>query len=624
MTIQRDIEKVELKGNEWVLRKPTKNIKLNVGWDSETIEGKPFLMANSNLKGINHLYSDDILEYLDFLTMFQFRSTNNFWFNLDYDIAALVKLLPHDIAYELTYNNSTEYEGFKLKYIINKMFRITKDGLGSTHYDISQFYNKQPLKDLAHKTSYDKVKVDDISNIDLKRVKNDPIYHKLITDRCLIDARMTKELSDQFTDKSNMVVKNNRYLSVASIARAYFLTNLTKRLKLPSKRIMDYGLKSFHGGWIEALKLGTFKKAFNIDIVSAYPSVMANLYSCNGIWSTRINETRDTVYSFYKANIDFYDDNISPLWFNHKNKDYHPNGEIEITITGLEYDWFISKGFNVDIISATHLLKSKNHEQPFNQLIHSLFDKRRVAKDNEDEIEQIYKLILNSAYGCTINDVEKIVPCTLNEWEHDGSNPWHIYDINDETIFYIVKNLSTSMYNPVFASYITAGCRVQLLNTLWKHRDKVISINTDGAYLKSKIPIKNSKKLGEWSFKQYNQLMVMGNGRYFVYDKDGILNTKQSAFRGLRSAKKNMPIVDQQIKDKPDTLGIEIEYTRPLKLKECVKTGNYDGINIFTDKRTNISFILDRRLWENEIMTNNDLIDNQINSMPLTTNEIIK
>ena len=623
MTVQRDINKVVFNGREWRLHNPLKNVKPNLAIDSETVNGKPFLMASSNLKGANHIFSDNIEDYLNFLTSKQFIQSNNFWYNLNYDVGGLIKMLPEDNVIELINNGSTTYNEFKLNYIINKRFKVSmKNGNGSIHYDLAQFYHKIPLKVLASQTQYDKVDVEDITNIDLKRINNDPDYCKLIIDRCVIDARITKELADLFTDKVNAVVRNNRYLSVASISRAYFLTNLTKRLKLPSKRIMDYGLKTFHGGLIDALKLGTFKNAFNIDIRSAYPSVMANLYSCNGIWTSKPEYMPDTAYSFYKANVDFYDDDISPLWFTHKNKDYHVNGSIETYLTQMEYEFLINKGFNVEILAATHLLKNTDHDQPFYDMIYNLYNKRLEAKENNDPIELIYKLILNAAYGCTINDVEKIIPCTLNQWEDDGSNPNHVYDVNGQTIFYLVQNVSTSMYNPMFASYITSACRMQVINKVWKHRDKVISLNTDGAFLSSKIPVHDSKKLGEWSAQTYNKIKVMGNGRYFIYDHDGTLNTKKSAFRGLRAAKRNMPVIDKQMEDNPDKLGISFDYVRPLKVKECVRSNNIDGINIFTPKTTTMSFILDRRVWNDEIRSNVDLMDKQIGSRPFNVKEI--
>ena len=621
--LQRDIEKIDFTGYEWRPRKPVKHIRPNLAIDSETVNGKPFLMASSNLKGVNHIFSDNIDDYLYFLTSEHFIQSNNFWYNLDYDAAGIIKMLPEENVIELINNTSTTYKGFELKYIVSKVLKIKNPNRQmSTHYDLAQFYDMKPLKELASLTQYNKVDVEDIANIDLKRINNDSNYRKLLIDRCVIDARITKELADSFTDKVNLVVYNNRYYSVASISRAYFLTNLPKRLKLPSKRIMGYGLNAYHGGMVEVLKLGTFKNAFNIDIRSAYPSIMANLYSCNGIWTSKPEYISDTAYSFYKANVDFYDDDISPLWFTHKNKDYHPTGNIETYLTQFEYEFLINKGFDVEILAATHLLKSKDHNQPFYELINNLYDMRADARERGDPIQLIYKLIENAAYGCTINSVEKRILCSLKEWEDDGSNPNHVYDVNGQTMYFLVQNVSTSMYNPVFAAYITSGCRIQLLNKVWKYRDKVISLNTDGAFLSSKIPVHDSKRLGEWSTKIYDKIMVVGNGRYFIYDHDGTLNTKKSAFRGLRAAKKNMPVIDKQMEDNPDKLGVPVDYVRPLKIRECVRAHNIERINIFTPESTTLDFKIERRVWNEEIKTNGDLMDKQIGSRPFTVEEV--
>lgn len=621
--VEKDITKIRLNGREWKPHKPVKKIKENVAWDTETIDGKPFLMANSNLKGVNYLFSDDVIDYFNLLTSYPFKSKINWWYNLDYDVRGLIKMLPLDNRYELSTTNSTEFEGFKLNYITGKQFKINKIGSNATvHYDLAQFYNMTPLKILADRTSYNKVDVEDIADIDINKINSDPEYRKLIIDRCMIDARITKELADQFTEKVNRVVPNNRYLSVASIARQYFLTKIPEKLKLPPKTFMGYALEAYHGGWIEALKLGRFRNAYNIDIVSAYPSVMADLYSCKGKWSAQPEYIPDTAYSFYRCTVDYYDDDISPLWFQNKDKVYHPTGKIEGTITGLEYDFLTSKGYDIKIKSAIHLLKSKDHDQPFKQLINDLFDKRNEAKKNNDEIQLIYKLILNSAYGCTINNIEKRIPCSRWEWEEDGHNPIHTYILNGEDIFYKVVYQSTSMYNPVFAAYITAGCRIMLAEKLWKHRDKVISINTDGAYLKSKIPVKNSNKLGEWSITKYDELLVMGNGRYFIYDDNGNLNVNISHFRGVHAVKKNMNVIDQQIKDNPDKLGVAHHYTHVMKEKESLRSGNPDQTNLFIEKTTNITFPVDRRYWFDKITCNADLLDNQYDSRPFDISEI--
>jgi len=179
------------------------------------------------------------------------------------------------------------------------------------------------------------------------------------------------------------------------------------------------------------------------------------------------------------------------------------------------------------------------------------------------------------------------------------------------------------MYQPMFAAYITAGTRIKLLDALWKHRDEVLTVNTDGAFLKRKINIRTGTKLGDWSVTEYDTLRIMGNGRYFIFGEDGELNLQKSAFRGLRSAKKNMCVVDGQMND-PNRLGVNIEYQRPLKLKECVRARNFEGINNFVDKQTNISFILDRRVWDHEITNNNQLLEEQIDSRPFHVDEIVK
>lgn len=622
---QRNIDKIKQSGFEGQRKRSIKNVKPNISIDSETFGGNPFLMASSDSDTV---FSDDVDDYLHYLTKKKFVISNCWWYNMGYDMGGIMKMLPKKNIRQIVKYSETTYKDFKINYIIGKVCKIKRvGGNASVHHDLAQYYDYVPLKILAKQTSYDKVDVEDIANINLKRLETDSDYRELIIDRCVIDAKITNELANAFTTYSNNVIPNNRYLSVASISKAYFLTNIKKNLNLPSRRIMGFGLQTVHGALIDLMKLGRFKRPVNIDMVSAYPYFMSLLYSCNGIWTTKPEYVPDTAYSFYKCIVDFYDDDISMLWYNHKNKGYHPNGIIETHLTQMEYEFLINKGFNVEILKASHLLKSKNHEKPFEYLVPDLFAKRQEAKDRGDDIELIYKLILNAATGAFINTVDVMDMCDRCDWEDNGSVCDNVYDSIDEktgkkiTQYFIPKSVTTSMYNPMFYTYITAGCRMALLDIIWKYRDRAISLNTDGAYLTSKIPIKNGTNLGDWKLKPYDEMVFAGKGRYWAY-KNGELILDNSAFRGLPNVKKNLPIIIQQMEDNPKGLGVSLTHDRPQKLKECVRRDKIGDIGVWKPKTTNISYTLDRRVWDDEITCNSDLRDKQFDSRPFTISEI--
>jgi len=633
MTIERNINKISFRQKSWQIKKSVNRIKNNAALDTETIgkehakedkdEGAAFLIASSSNEGTNYLFADDIDSYLQFLTKKEFWESNNWFYNLEYDMGAILKRLPVNNYEQLLITGKTEYNNYKISYIPQKRLRISKNNRKSTFFDLAQFYYFKSLKSLANKTSVNKVDVDDIQDIDIERLDTDVVYKSLIISRCVNDTIITKELADQYTNIINNVVPCNNYISVASPTRQYFLTNIEKNFKAVSKPLMDFALKSYHGGMVEALKMGMFKNVFNIDIVSAYPYTMSNLYLPEGETSTVPEYLPDTAYSFYEVEIDYYDDHISPIWFLCKNQHYHPNGTLKTVITQTEYEFFVSKGFNVKILKARHLLKNKDHERPFYQIINDLFDKRRKAKDDGDESQLVYKFLLNSAYGCTISTTKNYIQCPMKVWNRVGANPDHISEVDGKIFYYIVKEEASNMYNPLFASYITAGCRMQVINTIWKYRNKVISLNTDGIYLSKKIPIKDSKKLGGWESKKLDKFLAFGNGRYNSYDKNGKVDPDNSKFRGLPNAKKNSQLMEDQRKTNLKANNVSLTQTKPLKQRECRRRGCLEKVNFWVDELKEFGYESNKRYWYDEICTNADLYDKQIDSRPFYVNELM-
>lgn len=224
----------------WQPSNPTKHVKPNLAFDSETGEGFTYLIADSEgrkiaLKGLE--------EYLQFLNYKEYRKSVNWWYNLTYDTNSLLKFLNQQQRREIVTNNQIDIYGFRISIIPNKELKISiiskdeynKDGTkkitnSTFFYDLAQFYDFKRLKDLAEKVNMKKVEVEDIQNIDWHKYLIDYNYNKLINDRCIIDSEITKKLADKLTLEINKMVVVNKYRSKASIARKYVLENLKKKI----------------------------------------------------------------------------------------------------------------------------------------------------------------------------------------------------------------------------------------------------------------------------------------------------------------------------------------------------------------------------------------------------------
>ena len=618
----------------WNKLSKTKKVYPNMAFDTETINGRCFLISDSEGDYKNDKEFIDLKGLLEYLNQKKYRTTNNWFYNLEYDTNAILHFLTFEERQFIASFNYVDYDKYRISIIPKKELKISilQDNklLHTTaFYDLAQFYNFKKLETLAKDTIHDKVYVSDISQINKDKYYSNTEYFNLINNRCIIDCKIAVIKADELTNNINKIVRINKYRSKASIARRYVLENITHNLKLPSNKMLDAALKSYHAGHIETCKIGLFNNIHNYDLKSAYPSFIAELYETNGKYLHNSEYEPDTAYSFYLVKIDYDNDYLSPLWFLKSSNNYHITGKIQTWITQPEIEYFMANGYDLQIIKAYHIKKTRHTEKPFYNIIHDLYKERLKAKDNKDEIELVYKVILNSIYGVTLNTIHKK---ELSDIETDE------FEIqNHKVLFYQSTYKATNMYNPVFGTYITAGTRAKLFTDFNKKLDQIVSVNTDGVYMHSKSDnISISSRLGDYGYKHYQKMMFMGSGRYFIFTNDEIDN-KESRFRSV--PKQSSDIYNMMQKNKNDK-HISIIKNKPIKLKESVKNSNYynltfskfpiqdftlyDQFNVFNAVQKDISFYNTRRYWYNEIGRISDLWDSTFESRPFRINEVVQ
>lgn len=648
--VHREINDIDIPRHVWQKQKPLKNIKRNLAFDSETKEGKVFLLYNSDGDSVNdgdnfkltgsEKPTDALYGLLTFLNTKKFRKSVNWFYNLTYDMNAIIKFLPYAKRKELDTFHQVDYADFRISMIPNKEMRISKvkvreDGVvklvnSVSYYDLAQFYNFIPLKKLAEQTNYSKVYVDDISQVNIDKYYSDRTYNKLWNDRCLIDCKITVELADKLTNDVSKIVKINSYKSKASIARRYVLENIKHSLKLPSPSMMDAALKAFHAGHIEACALGSFKNVRYYDINAAYPTHIANLLETNGGLKRNKEFEPDMGYSFYLVDVDYSDDYLSPVWYLQKNNNYHVTGKCPVWVAQPEMKYFLDNGYDVKILDARHIQKNQFTEKPFSNFIHDLYKLRAEAKELHLPIADVYKVITNAIFGVTMNaNLKKVI---------EGEVETDLYEVIDGyEVFYKNEYIAGNMYNPVYGAYICASTRTQLFTDFRTKFDKILSINTDGVYIRSDVNVPVSKKMGEYSFEKLPKLIIMGNGRYFGVDHNNRILNEKSRFRsiGLKP-----DIIAGKIMDMPEDVGLELTKQSPVKLGESVRSSQYyyttyssfpiqdyvhrDELNNFRDVTKHVYFKTDRRHWFEEPNLNQEIWDNQFHSRPFTVDELTR
>lgn len=366
--------------------------------------------------------------------------------------------------------------------------------------------------------------------IDKHDYYNDNEYRKNVLLSNELDNRVIKDIAKIFLDnfKSLTGVNPKSIFTAGSIARSYLLAKRDdlevgslnfKNLFNHNRHfdgLLDYSMRSYHGGKIESYVLGFVNKAKIIDITSAYPFALSQLPKINdhvtylkGHNEETLKQINDNYYCFIRCNVEINDDKFihplivpSPI----NNTNLSPYGYMkEIVITKIEYDYLIKHGINVEIIDC-YIVDSDNNVKPYKDMIEFLFDYRIINKDTNPSLSDLIKTILNSLYGITFE--------LTDTYELDDNDDiiWKGYRAGD-------------FFNPILASYITAIVRTYLSEVSYniiQNNGKVYLNMTDSIIYDGNVTLdvfSEKKILGKFEPpKEIDNVMILGAGRYEYRD----------------------------------------------------------------------------------------------------------
>ena len=355
--------------------------------------------------------------------------------------------------------------------------------------------------------------------IDKNRYYNDSEYKRLVLlsneldNRVIIDiAKIMLENFKRFTGEYPKTIFTN-----GSIARSYLLSY--KEIKVRDlqyrsmfnksvyfNELLDYSMKSYHGGKIESYVLGYIKKAKIIDITSAYPYALSILPKLTNKvhYHAGTKFLNDFYYAFIKCDIIINNENfIHPVIvknpINHSN--ISPYGYIEnVVITKIEYDYLLENGINV-IVKDYYGIEHIDNIYPYKNLVYHLFENRLKYRESNISVSEMFKTIINSLYGITfeLTDVYK---------ESDDDIYWSGYRAGD-------------FFNPVIASYITAFIRTYLSKVSYniiKNGGEVYLNMTDSIIYNGNVTLdvfSDKKELGKFENPtEIKDIIILGAGRY--------------------------------------------------------------------------------------------------------------
>jgi len=266
--------------------------------------------------------------------------------------------------------------------------------------------------------------------------------------------------------------------------------------------------RGFRGG-IRCHQKGTFENVFDYDINSMYSHFLTNSHFTFPMKKPEYKHISQDEFE----NLKFY-----PYGYYHCK----PEGSHKLYTYKNDYDWF--SHYDLEIFKLLDIKVSMSSKDT-NHLYYS--SKTRLNGNIlKDYVEKLYnmrgevdekyelnvKLFLSSIYGCL---------CEKNKKTQYGSKE-HPVDTGDDFISEVqpthkgitIETVDTrKIFKHDYAriSFITAYCRLKMIQTLLKHCDleKLVAVNTDGFATTEEIKtLTISPKIGDWKVKKYKEFTI--------------------------------------------------------------------------------------------------------------------
>lgn len=580
--------------------------------DTETLNGYARLIADNT--GRFRLV-DNLDDCLSFLTFKPYQQSFNFWYNLQYDFDAIFKYLPLDSLKTLVDVGEVQYGPYNISYIPKKLFKIRKSKKAYVFYDVAQFFESS-LEVAAFKYLGG---IKNPDNLDRAAIGTQAAYWEAhreeIIKYCGIDANLTAGLGRVLIDafKHDIGFTPKSYASKASVSKQYFRTccNIPNIARVP-EWAMYHAYNAYYGGRFEVLEKGNLGECSLIDINSAYPYQIANLLDVSrGKWRPVTEMHEKATYGFYKAVITVTPAPFCPFAYRLPNGVVcYPAGQWVGYVTKEEIEAYRNAA-DVRIIQGAEFYATEE-VYPFRQAIHDLYEQKAKAGKTDFKYN-LYKVLMNSLYGCFYEKIE--------DTTKGGPGKTHKTGI---------------LFNPIYATIITANTRIQEYNEALKYGEAVAAFATDSLLLKGKHYAGSDKSLGLFSDDGAGESIVLKAGIYQIAGKTkarGITSSAagrggedadgpiKEAARYINTPHGNFNNLFDYIRQQPKLTEYKIISSRPLHLKECIKQPTAKGhsqINIFTPTEYTININKDfKRLWSGRFNSGGDIYDTRLTSRPL-------
>lgn len=237
--------------------------------------------------------------------------------------------------------------------------------------------------------------------------------------------------------------------------------------------------EGYYGGRVEAFARGKFKNYNYYDFNSLYPSVMLNEYpDPNSLRISTANKVKYIDTHEGMARVTISSQSTTPLLpFHHDDKVMFANGTMTGWFTNIELRKAVDEGAVIKRVYTSYYYKDVCY--PFQDYIKELYDLRKEMKKEENPMQFVCKLMMNSLYGKfgqKFLDKDNLIPAdvmTLDMIKGFKEPPERLGDF-----FRVKKDCRPANFCfPIWAAYTTAYGRLKLHDYI--KRCKPLYVDTD-------------------------------------------------------------------------------------------------------------------------------------------------
>lgn len=581
-----------------IVFKPTKQQKFNksiVGFDIETTGKKNKFYMASLVGEINGRYQELVFYDTDKLIQFfkqgHLKDSIIVATNLSFDFFGL-------------FNNKDDIDDFSF------VFRGSNLLLAKTYIYNSKFN----LKSNHHKTSLRFIDTMNFCPFSVKDLGKIIKFPKLKKPKCLgrkpRSKKELKELEKYNIRDSAISYKFLRFLfsgfvdlgatpkiTVASTSMSCFKNKYLKDVYFRhNKETLLELFEGYYGGRTEIFKRGYIKNFNYYDINSLYPSVMEKHEYPNPNTHKVSNNPKIILIKKYHGVSDVMITcpkslKIPLLPYRHDNKLIFPTGKFRGWYSHIELREALKLGYKIKRIYKTHYYTGVC--RPFKDYVNDLYKLRLKYKSNNNPMQLVVKLLLNSLYGKfgqKFIGKDDLIPIKQLNAQQITDILASGGEILGNKFVRVKKDVPPSSFCiPIWSLHVTAYGRLELYKYLSKYQKELIYCDTDSITLKSEIP--ESMSLGDISREYILHEAIFVKPKFYCIkglDEKG----KPKDFSRIKGVSGRMKLKEfKKVIDDP-----KVYYKKFTKLRESLRRHNLD-VNEIQDVKKVLNLEDNKRDW---------------------------